>query len=232
MIRIADILNLEHTEHTELFEGAEYPWEVLPVISEYLQYHFENNAAEVKGEVHPAAHIEGDVSIGEGSVVEPGAVIHGPTIIGKNTTIRTGAYIRGNVIIGDECLVGNSTEVKNAVFLNNAVAPHFNYIGDSVLGYKAHLGSSVVLSNIKTPPKEIIVTTLEEHIETGLVKFGAIIGDEVEVGANAVLNPGTVVGARSVIYPLALIRGVVNPDTIVKVRQQQEVVTKRPFEEL
>ncbi|PIW37137.1 MAG: UDP-N-acetylglucosamine diphosphorylase [Candidatus Kerfeldbacteria bacterium CG15_BIG_FIL_POST_REV_8_21_14_020_45_12] len=223
-----ELFDLTHTKHAELFDDVEYAWEVIPLIEQYLEYI--QKSPKIQGTVSKLAVIEGKVSLGKGSVVEAGAVIHGPTIIGENTTIRSGALIRGGAIIGDNCMVGNSTEIKNALLFDGAIAPHFNYIGDTVLGYKVHLGSSVVISNLKTPPGEIVVSTLQQTYNTGLTKFGALIGDETEIGANAVLNPGTVIGKRCIIYPLALIRGVVTTDSIVKVRQQHEVVTRRQTE--
>ncbi len=219
-----ELFNFNHTDHAEIFDEAQDPWDVLPLIAHYLEYKLK---PKKEGEISTGAFVDDSVSIGKGTVVETGAVIHGPTIIGKHCIIRTGAYIRGNAIIGDNVTIGNSTEIKNALIFNEAILPHFNYVGDSILGNKVHLGSSVVLSNIKTPPSEILVTTLEKTYQTGLEKFGAIIGDKAEIGANAVLNPGTIIGKNSVIYPLALIRGVIQSDSIVKVRQQHEIVTKK-----
>lgn len=229
MLKVDDLFNLEHTDHEEIFDGVEYAWEVLPLIEEYLEYAIQK--AEIHTDVSKAAYIGDKVVIGEGTIVHPGAYIEGPTIIGKNCTIRPGAFIRGNAIIGDNCMIGNSTEVKNALLFNNVEIPHFNYIGDSILGYKVHLGSSVVLSNLKAGGSEVVVNTLDGRIKTGLQKFGALIGDNADIGANAVLNPGTIIGKRATIYPLALIRGMVQPDSIVKVRQQQEVVTKKEMED-
>ena len=225
MLTIQDLFDLTQTDHADLFEEVQYAWEVIPLIQEYLEYRAE--VFTIAADATHAAHIGKHVAIGEGTVIEPGAVIHGPTIIGKNCRIRTGAYIRGNVIIGNDCMIGNSTEIKNSLLFNGVSAPHFNYIGDSVLGHKVHLGSGVVISNLKTPPSEITVTTLEETFKTGLQKFGAAIGDFSEVGANAVLNPGTIIGQRSVVYPLASIRGVIPSDTIVKLRQTLDVVMRQ-----
>lgn len=232
MFKAEELFDFSNTEHAAIFDGLEYSWEVFKLIEEYLEYAIDK--AEIHTDVSRAAYIGDNVIIGEGTVVHENTYIEGPTIIGKNCTIRPGAFIRGKAIIGDNCMIGNSTEVKNAMLFNDAIAPHFNYVGDSVLGHKAHLGSGVVLSNLKSAQKEstVKVTTLDGTIDTGLRKFGALIGDNVEVGANAVLNPGTIVGPRSVIYPLAMIRGFVQPDTIVKVRQQQEIVSKKPMDTL
>ncbi len=226
MLLIQDLFDLSHTDHSELFNESEFVWDVLPLLPEYCEYATEQDRIEV--EVGEATFVDSsNVSIGEGTVVEPGAVIQGPAVIGKNCHIRTNAYIRGNVIIGDNCVVGNSTELKNCLLFNNVAVPHFNYVGDSILGYKVHLGSSVVLSNVKTPPSKIKIRTLEKVFDTGLTKFGAAIGDNTEIGSNTVLNPGCIIGKNCTIYPLAMIRGVINSDTIVKVRQQQQFVTKR-----
>lgn len=226
MIRIDDLLDLDQTEHEELFEEAQFPWDALPMIHEFIEF-ITKGKRKVDAEVSGEVYIGENVHIGEGTVIEPGVVIQGPAIIGKGTTIRAGAYLRQNVIVGDSCTVGHCTELKNCMLFDHAVAAHFNYIGDSIIGYKAHLGAGVITSNVKTPPSEIKVVTFEESYKTGLTKFGAVIGDKAEVGANAVLNPGTVIGARSIIYPLASVRGVLNSDTILKVRQTQEAVPKR-----
>lgn len=210
---IQNLFDLKNTEHATLFEDVEYGWEVLPNIAAYVE--------------KSVADTPDGILVGEGTVIEEGAHIKGPAIIGRNCVIRTGAYIRENAIIGDNCVVGNSTEVKNSLLFNGVNVPHFNYIGDSVLGFKAHLGAGVIISNVKVPISEISVQLGNETITTSLEKFGALIGDGAEVGSNSVLNPGTIIGKNSLIYPLALIRGVVEQDTIVKVRQQQEITEKR-----
>jgi NDP-sugar pyrophosphorylase family protein len=210
---ITDLFDLKHTEHGSLFDGATYGWEVLPRIAAYVE--------------KAVADTPDGVLVGEGTVIEDGAHIKGPAIIGRNCAIRSGAYIRENAIIGDDCIVGNSTEVKNALLFNGVNVPHFNYIGDSVLGYKAHLGAGVIISNVKVPMSEIHVQMDDERIATGLEKFGALVGDGAEVGSNSVLNPGTLIGREALVYPLALVRGMVESHTILKVRQQQESVEKR-----
>lgn len=219
--------DFEHTEHRELFDEVQYPWEILSLLPEFIVYALSEKNYYVNADIARAAIVDDNVAIGEGTVIEPGAIIHGPTIIGKNCVIRTNAYIRGNAIIGNNCVIGNSTEIKNSFLFDEVTAPHFNYIGDSVLGYHAHLGSGAVLSNIKTPPSSIVIRTLEQHIETGLEKLGAIIGDHTEIGSNAVIAPGTVIGKHVIIYPLTLIRGVVSEYTIVKLRQQQQVMLRQ-----
>lgn len=225
-VSITELFDPAHTEHSEIFDGVRYPWEIIPLIQEYLEYAKDSFAIDASVDASHASYLGKNIAIGAGTIIEPGVVIHGPAIIGKNCRIRTGAYIRGNVIIGDNCIIGNSTEIKNSLLCNDVAAPHFNYIGDSVLGYKVHLGASVVISNLKTPPSEITVTTLEQTFKTGLQKFGAAIGDNTEIGAHAVLNPGTIIGQRSIVYPLTSIRGVIPSDTIVKLRQNLDTVMR------
>lgn len=210
MLKIEDYFNLEYTEHKELFDNIDYPWEVIPKIGPYLK-------DGVGGEAH----------IGEGTVVEEGATIKGPAYVGKNCEIRTGAYLRGNVIVGDGCVIGNSTELKNCLIFNMAEIPHFNYVGDSVLGYHAHLGAGAIISNVTIPLREIKVRAPDKVYKTGLEKFGAIIGDNTEVGSNAIINPGSMIGRNCLLYPLVSWRGVLGDDLIVKLRQQQEIVVKK-----
>ena len=165
-----------------------------------------------------------DVWIARSANVFPSAYIHGPAIIGKNAEVRHCAFIRGNAIVGEGAVVGNSTELKNVVLFNKVQVPHYNYVGDSILGYKAHMGAGSITSNVKSDKKLVVVKTPEGNIETGIKKFGAMLGDEVEVGCGSVLNPGTVVGAHSNIYPLSSVRGVVPAGSIYK--KQGEVVEK------
>jgi NDP-sugar pyrophosphorylase family protein len=167
------------------------------------------------------------VRIGKGTVVEHGAVVLGPSIIGENCQIRAGAYVRGNVIVGNDCMVGNSCELKHCVLFNGATVPHFNYVGDSILGHKAHLGAGVILSNVKLTKENIKVTHDGKTYDTGLRKFGAVIGDHAEIGCNAVLNPGSIIGRDSVLYASVNWRGVCPPDTIVKLRQEQQLMKRR-----
>jgi NDP-sugar pyrophosphorylase family protein len=170
------------------------------------------------------------VFIGEGTVVEDGAMIKGPAIIGKNCRIRHNAYLRENVIIGDGCVVGNSSELKNSLLFNGAQAPHFNYIGDSILGHKAHLGAGVKISNYKLFSGNIEVVVDGVPFDTGLRKFGALLGDGVEIGCNAVLNPGSIVERGAVIYPNVFWRGILPANTIAKNKAEIEVIVKRPRE--
>lgn len=212
-VLIKDLYNLDQTLHQKLFSGCKYPWEVLPKIETYIK---ENLKGVNEGTVMPTAYVGDKVDIGEGTIVEPGAVIFGPTIIGKNCTIRAGAYIRGNVILEDNVNVGHSTEVKNSLIMAGATASHFNYVGDSVMGNKSHLATGSILANLKMTSGEVVVKDGNESFATGLRKFGSAIGDEAEVGCNAVLNPGSVIGKRSLIYALISWRGVLKESHIAK----------------
>ena len=202
--------NLEETIAKDLFEGVTYPWEVLPKIGAFIKELGETldpEEYEKRGE---------DVWVAKSATVFDSAYIHGPAIIGKNAEVRHCAFIRGNAIVGEGAVVGNSTELKNVVLFNKVQVPHYNYVGDSVLGYKAHMGAGSVTSNVKSDKTLVVVKGGEEKIETGLKKFGAMLGDHVEVGCNSVLNPGTVIGRGSNIYPLSCVRGVVPADSIWK----------------
>jgi len=193
---------------------------VLNNIAEYVREHA---TMDVRGIVEEGAHIIGNVSIGEGTVVESGAYVRGPAIIGKNCQIRTGAYVRGDVLAGDGCIIGNASEMKNTLLLDEAMAPHYNYCGDSVLGNRANLGAGTKLSNWKiAADKTVRLKNGDETIDTGLIKFGALLGDDVQTGCNSVLNPGTVLGKNVLVYACAAVRGYVPHNTIVKLRQSQE----------
>ena len=200
-------------------EGVTYPWEVLPKISEFI----------IKlGETLPEEEYEKrgtNVWIAKSAKVFESAYINGPAIIGKNAEIRHCAFIRGNALVGEGAVVGNSTELKNVILFNKVQVPHYNYVGDSILGFKAHMGAGSITSNVKSDKLLVKVHTPEGDIETGIKKFGAMIGDEVEVGCGSVLNPGTVIGRNSNIYPLSSVRGVVASDSIYK--KQGEVAQKR-----
>lgn len=225
--KVEELFDLAYTEHADIFSDVKYPWEALPLIAEYIEYYFtqhppRNNAAEYDG-----AHIGKEVILGEGTVVMPGATIVGPAIIGENCTIRPGAFIRENVIIGNDSLIGNSTEVKNSLLFHTVEAAHMNYIGDSILGHKAHLGAGAKISNVKIPMGEITVATHYQKYKTGLHKFGALIGDFCEIGSNSVLNPATIMGKNSIVYPLTSFRGILPESSIVKTKQTQEIIAKR-----
>jgi len=224
MFKPSDLFDLTQTEHAALFDGCEHAWDALKKIKDYIA-----------GKVRPAlrnkcigrAWIGDNVSIGEGTVVEDGVMIKGPAIIGKDCQVRHNAYLREDVIIGDGCVVGNSCEFKNALLFNNAQVPHFSYVGDSILGYKAHLGAGVKISNLKLTPGNISVEWEQKDIDTGLRKFGAMIGDRAEVGCNAVLNPGTVIGRDALIYPNTNWRGVLAAKQIAKNRAQVEIAPRK-----
>ena len=210
--KISNLYNLDETIAKDLFEGATYPWEVLPKISAFI-LQLGSTLSEEEYE-----KIGEDVWIARSATVAPTAYIHGPAIIGKNAEVRHCAFIRGNAIVGEGAVVGNSTELKNVVLFNKVQVPHYNYVGDSILGYKAHMGAGSITSNVKSDKKLVVGKDGRERIETGLKKFGAMLGDEVEVGCGTVLNPGTVVGRHSSIYPLSSVREVVPADSIYKKR--------------
>lgn len=218
------LFELAQTEHAGLFCGLAHAWEVLPRIGEYIR---KNVKPSLHNKCEGVAFIGDLVFIGEGTVVEDGAMIKGPAIIGRNCEIRHNAYIRENVIIGDDCVVGNSCEIKNSVLFNHAAVPHFNYVGDSVLGFKAHLGAGVVLSNVKSLSRNVTVSWEGKSYDTGLRKFGALLGDGAEIGCNSVLNPGSVIGRGSVVYPASNWRGVLPPGMIAKTKASQQIVERR-----
>ena len=215
---IANLLDLNETIAKDLFEGKTYPWEVLPEIGDFILKLGQTLSEEEYD--HPSE----DVWIAKSAKVAPTACINGPVIIGKEAEVRHCAFIRGKAIVGEGAVVGNSTELKNAVLFNKVQVPHYNYVGDSILGYKAHMGAGSITSNVKSDKKLVVVKTPEGNIETGIKKFGAMIGDDVEVGCGSVLNPGTVIGRQSNIYPLSSVRGVVPAHSIYK--KQGEVVKK------
>lgn len=217
--RIENLYNLEQTIAKDIFEGVTYPWEVLPKIEEFiisLGKTLDKNEYEEKGE---------NIWIAKSAKVAPTAYIAGPAIIGKNAEIRHCAFVRGKAIVGEGAVVGNSTELKNVILFNKVQVPHYNYVGDSILGYKSHMGAGSITSNVKSDKKLVIVKNDKEQIETGLKKFGAMLGDEVEVGCGSVLNPGTVIGKHTNIYPLSSVRGVVPEHSIYK--NKNEIVEKK-----
>lgn len=215
---IKNLYNLDETIAKCIFDGCLYPWEVLPKIKDFIINFGENLNKEEYDKVGE------NVWIAKSAKVAESAYINGPTIIGKNAEIRHCAFIRGNVIVGENAVVGNSTELKNVILFNNVQVPHYNYVGDSILGYKSHMGAGSITSNVKSDKKLVIVKSEDEKIETGLKKFGAMLGDNVEVGCGSVLNPGTVIGKNTNIYPLSSVRGVVKENSIYK--KQGEVVDK------
>lgn len=214
------------TAHWELFADCEHVWDALPKIKAYLKENLEPVVeAEYLGAPLHSYVEEENVYIGKGTVIEPGAVIKGPAWIGENCQIRPGAYIRGNVIAGNGCVLGNSSEFKNCVLFDGAAVPHFNYVGDSILGAKSHLGAGVICSNLKLQGDEVVIRYDDETIPSGLRKFGAILGDHAEAGCNAVLNPGTVLGRYSLVYPGCQWRGLLPEKQIGK--SPQEIFPRR-----
>ena len=209
-LKTHELYDLSHTLAKELLETCEYPWLALPKIKEFVL---------ALGKTLPADEYElvgDDVWIAKSAKIAPSATVCGPAIIGKDTELRTGAFIRGSVIVGCGCVVGNSCELKNAILFDSVQVPHFNYVGDSILGYKSHTGAGAITSNVKSDKTLVTVKTENGVIETGLKKFGAMLGDFVEVGCNSVLNPGTVIGRNTNIYPLSSVRGTIPPDSIYK----------------
>lgn len=224
MLRAADLFDLGQTAHASIFEGCEFAWDALKKLQEYLRAHLRPG---LHNRCEGVAFVGEQVYIGEGTMLEDGVMIKGPAIIGRNCEIRHNAYIREHVIIGDNCVVGNACEVKHALLFNHAIAPHFNYIGDSILGYKAHLGAGVKISNVKLVPGNVLVEWDGKTLDTGLRKFGALLGDNTDIGCNAVLNPGSIIGRDSVVYPNTNWRGVLPAKRIVKNKAAQAVVTRR-----
>jgi NDP-sugar pyrophosphorylase family protein len=209
----ADYLDLKQTQHASLFEGIQQVWEVLPKLEAYLREHL---TPQNHGKAIGQPVIGERVYIGENTVIEPGVYIKGPAWIGPNCQLRHGAYIRENVIVGAGCVVGNSCEIKNSILFDGCQIPHFNYVGDSILGAKAHLGAGVIVSNFKLTGDFITLRVGNAIVATGLRKFGAVIGDGVEVGCNAVINPGSMLGRRSMIYPGVAWRGLLAANAIAR----------------
>jgi len=209
----ADYLDLRQTEHAAIFDGVTHAWEILPKLARYLE---EKLIPGNSGNMIGSPTIGERVFIGENTVVEPGAYIKGPAWIGPNCQIRHGAYIRENVIVGAGSVIGNSSEIKNSLLFNGCQIPHFNYVGDSILGAKVHLAAGVIVSNLKLNGDFITLNAGNAIVSTGLRKFGALIGDRAEVGCNAVLNPGSVIGRHSLIYAGVSWRGILPANSIAK----------------
>lgn len=216
--KIKNMYDLKETIAKELLENAEYPWEVLKDISDFIRKlgpTLDSSVYEQRGE---------DIWVARSAKVAPTACLNGPLIIDEEAEIRHCAFIRGSAIVGKGSVVGNSTELKNVVIFNSVQVPHYNYVGDSVLGYKSHMGAGSITSNVKSDKTLVSVKSKNEEIKTGLKKFGAMLGDYVEVGCNSVLNPGTVIGRHTNVYPLSMVRGVVPANSIYK--NKNEIVTK------
>lgn len=225
MFEPSELFDLGQTAHAALFDGCPYAWDALKQLKAYCA-----------AQLHPALHnrcegrafIGDQVFIGEGTVVEDGVMIKGPAIIGRNCEIRHNAYIREHVVIGDDCVIGNSCEFKSSLLFNGVKVPHFSYVGDSILGYQAHLGAGVKISNVKLIPENVAVPINGVPFDTGLRKFGALLGDHTDVGCNCVLNPGSIIGRGSVLYPNTNWRGILPSNMIVKNKAAQEIVVRRP----
>ncbi len=216
---VAALYTLEETIAKDIFDGVTYPWEVLPKIGDFivkLGNTLSPERYEKKGE---------NVWIAKSAKVFESACIIGPAIIDEEAEVRHCAFIRGNAIVGKGAVVGNSTELKNVILFNKVQVPHYNYVGDSILGYKAHMGAGSITSNVKSDKTLVVVRAGEESCETGLKKFGAMLGDNVEIGCNSVLNPGTVIGRQANVYPTSMVRGFIPGKSIYK--KQGEIVQKR-----
>lgn len=216
--KISNMYTLSETIAAGLFEGAEYPWEVLPKIHDFILELGKSLPAdkfEKRGE---------DIWIAKSATVAPTACLNGPLIVDEDAEIRHCAFVRGNAIVGKGAVVGNSTELKNVVLFNKVQVPHYNYVGDSVLGFKSHMGAGSITSNVKSDKTLVVVKSVDEKIETGLKKMGAMLADHVEVGCNSVLNPGTVIGRNSNIYPTSCVRGCIPANSIYK--NEKEIVEK------
>ena len=219
MYKINDLLDLNHTIAAKLFDGKTYPWEVLPEIGDFIVALGQTLPADEFD--HPAEN----VWIAKDATVFASAYINGPCIIDHGAEIRQCAFIRGNALVGKNAVVGNSCELKNAVLFDNVQVPHFNYVGDSVLGYKSHMGAGSITSNVKSDKTLVVIRSKDEQIPTGRKKVGAMLGDFVEVGCNSVLNPGTVIGRNSQVYPTSCVRGVIPANTIH--RNNGTLITKK-----
>ena len=216
--KISNLYTLEETIAADLFEGAVYPWELLPKISGFILELGE------KLPVDRFTRVKENVWVANTAKVAPTACINGPAISDEDAEIRHCAFIRGNAIVGKGAVVGNSTELKNVILFNKVQVPHYNYVGDSILGFKSHMGAGSITSNVKSDKTLVVVRDGKEQIETGMKKFGAMLGDNVEVGCNSVLNPGTVIGRNTNVYPASMVRGCIPEGSIYKKRG--EVVEK------
>ena len=208
-MKVKELYDLNHTLAGEYLAGFEYPWQALDGIEEMIM-ELGKNLGDEYTEAQP------NVWVHKTAQIAPTACVGGPCIIGPGTEVRHCAFIRGSALVGEGCVVGNSVELKNAILFDGVQVPHFNYVGDSILGYKAHMGAGAVTSNVKSDASLVVIRSGGEQVATGLQKVGAMLGDHVEVGCNSVLNPGTVIGKNTTIYPISCVRGVVPADSILK----------------
>lgn len=218
-VTIKELYDLNETLAKPLLEGLTYPWEVLPKIGDFIKELGKTLPKDVYKEVGE------NIWIAKTAKIYPNNFIAGPCIIGENTEVRPGAFIRGNALVGNDCVVGNSTELKNVILFNHVQVPHYNYVGDSVLGFYSHMGAGSITSNVKADKTLVHVKGEGFDLETGLKKFGAMLGDHVEIGCNSVLNPGSVICKDSNVYPVSMVRGVVPPHSIYK--GKNDVVAKQ-----
>ena len=216
-VKTKELFDCETPYLKELFLESEYPWEILPKIKGYIKKLIEEG-------LDGFSEIKENVFVGENVKISPTATIEGPAIIGEGTEIRPGAYIRGNIITGKNCVIGNSTELKSSILLDRVQVPHYNYVGDSILGNHAHMGAGAVCSNLKADGKNVVIHA-EKDYETGLRKIGGILGDNADVGCGCVLNPGTIIGKATSVYPLTALRGVYPENSIVK--QADNIVERK-----
>ena len=221
MYKTSDLFDLSHTLAAPLLENTEYPWEALDGIKEFILQLGPTLSKDEYIEVAPAVWVATD------AVVAPTAYLGSYCIIGHKAEVRHCAFIRGSALVGEGAVVGNSVELKNAILFDNVQVPHFNYVGDSIMGYKSHMGAGSVTSNVKSDKTLVVVKDGEEQIATGRKKFGAMVGDYVEVGCNSVLNPGTVLGRRVSVYPTSCVRGVIPADHIFKNKSEIVLREKR-----
>ena len=220
-LRITDLYDLDHTAAADYLKGFEYPWEALAGISDLI---IELGNKLSKDEFDNPSE---NVWIAKDAKVFDSAYIAGPCIIGHKTEVRQCAFIRGSALVGDNCVVGNSTELKNVILFDNVQVPHYNYVGDSILGFKSHMGAGSITSNVKSDKKNVIIKNEGTEIVTGRKKIGALLGDRVEVGCNSVLNPGTVIGRDSNVYPVSCVRGVIPSNSIYK---EKGIIVKKAEE--
>lgn len=224
-----DFLDLNETDHAALFSIEEPVWSAIPGIAGYLGERLDRvGSIKQEGTIDPRAVVGDRVYIGPGAVIEANAIVKGPAWIGSGTVVRSGAYVRENVIVGSDCVLGNSSEFKNCLLFNRCEVPHFNYVGDSILGFRAHLGAGVICSNVRLDRASVKVRDGEGgFLDTGLRKFGAIVGDRTEVGCNTVLSPGSVLGRDCIVYPLTSWQGVLPERSIAKSHGEIRVVERR-----
>lgn len=220
MLTVHDLYDLTHTRAQTMLEQLTYPWEALDRIGETICQIGETLDPQLYDQPQPCVWIARSASIA------PTASITGSCIIGERTEVRPGAYIRGNALVGDDCVVGNSTELKNVILFDRVQVPHYNYVGDSILGWRSHMGAASITSNVKSDKTPVVIRCAQERVETGRKKVGAMLGDGVEIGCGSVLNPGTVIGRDSRVYPLTSVRGVIPAGHLLK--QNGECIPLHP----